>query len=72
MGSPTEPRSLRLDRSWAFGPASPSFMNARIAVGAVYRIVGRCRATMAQNRSGSGCIGEPSYIIVATPASRMP
>ena len=35
IGSPTVPRSLRLDRSCLSGHWSPHLMNARIAVGAV-------------------------------------
>src|SRR5579883_345494 len=35
IGSPTEPSSRSRDRSWRAGYASPHFMNARIAVGAV-------------------------------------
>ena len=35
MGSPTEPSSRSEDRSCAAGSASPCFMNARIAVGAI-------------------------------------
>src|SRR5437016_6706579 len=39
IGSPTDPRRRSDVRSCAFGSCSPHFMNARIAVGAVYRIV---------------------------------
>src|ERR1043165_3175768 len=35
IGSPTDPRTRSDDMSCAFGNASPHFMNARIAVGAV-------------------------------------
>ena len=35
IGSPTEPSSRRLDRSWASGSSRPHFMNVRISVGAV-------------------------------------
>lgn len=36
IGSPTEPSSRMLDRSWASGGISrPHFMNVRIKVGAV-------------------------------------
>src|SRR4051812_37105451 len=38
IGSPTLPSRRRLDRSYLLGIASPHFMKARIAVGAVYRI----------------------------------
>jgi hypothetical protein len=39
IGSPTEPRTRNDVRSCLAGWASPCFMNARIAVGAQYRIV---------------------------------
>src|SRR5215469_13912982 len=35
IGSPTDPRRRRLDRSYRLGNCSPHFMKARIAVGAV-------------------------------------
>ena len=35
IGSPTEPSSRRLDRSWASGISRPNFMKVRISVGAV-------------------------------------
>src|SRR6201999_3859779 len=35
IGSPTEPMSLRLDKSWASGISRPHFMKVRIIVGAV-------------------------------------
>ncbi len=35
IGSPTEPRTRRLDMSYLAGMSSPHFMNVRIAVGAV-------------------------------------
>ncbi len=35
IGSPTDPSSRRLDRSWAAGISRPHFMNVRISVGAV-------------------------------------
>jgi hypothetical protein len=38
-------------------------MNERIAVGAVYRIVARCRSTIDHHRSLSGKSGAPSYMI---------
>ena len=38
IGSPTEPSTRSDDRSCFAGHASPCFMNARIAVGAQYRI----------------------------------
>ena len=38
MGSPTEPSTRSEDRSCAWAYCGPCFMNARIAVGAQYRI----------------------------------
>jgi len=35
IGSPTVPRTRRLERSYFAGQSSPDFMSARIAVGAV-------------------------------------
>ena len=35
MGSPTDPRSRRLERSCSAGRSSPHFMKVRIVVGAV-------------------------------------
>ena len=35
MGSPTEPKSRRVDISWRLGYSSPQRMKVRIAVGAV-------------------------------------
>ena len=39
IGSPTDPISRRLERSKPSGTSRPTFMNVRMAVGAVYRIV---------------------------------
>src|SRR5437667_4377595 len=39
IGSPTDPRSRKDERSCFFTHSSPQRMNARIAVGAVYKIV---------------------------------
>src|SRR5215208_1311190 len=39
IGSPTEPSRRSDERSCLFGYPSPHLMHARIAVGAVYRIV---------------------------------
>ncbi len=62
IGSPTLPSSRSDDRSWASGSCDPHFMNARMAVGAVYRIVTPYLATMLQKRSLPGWSGAPSYI----------
>src|SRR4051794_33444103 len=39
IGSPTLPNRRNLDRSYRAGHSSPSFISARMAVGAVYKIV---------------------------------
>ena len=39
IGSPTEPSRRSEERSWLAACSGPHFMCARIAVGAVYRIV---------------------------------
>ena len=38
IGSPTDPRTRSVDRSCFAGSSTPCFMNARMAVGAQYRI----------------------------------
>src|SRR5256886_2547496 len=72
IGSPTVPRRRRLDRSCRFGYSSPHRMNARIAVGAVYRIVMSYSSIIRQNRSGSGQSGAPSYMKTLAPFARGP
>src|SRR5436309_1344242 len=72
IGSPTVPRRRRLERSCFFGHSSPQRMNARIAVGAVYRIVMSYSSTIRQNRSGSGQSGAPSYMKTRAPFARGP
>src|SRR5512138_172257 len=47
-------------------------MNARIAVGAVYRIVTPWRSHISQNRSFSGQSGAPSYITHVAPLASGP
>src|SRR5438094_8657011 len=39
IGSPTDPSNRSDDRSWAAGTSSPHFMNVRIVVGAVYKML---------------------------------
>src|ERR1035437_3636052 len=72
IGSPTEPSSRSELRSCFFGHSTPLFINARIAVGAVYRIVTPYFSTMRQNRSGSGKFGAPSYIKLVAPFASGP
>src|SRR5438105_13331441 len=54
IGSPTVPSSRKLVRSCFAGQTSPHLMNARIAVGAVYKRLTRYFLMIAQERSGSG------------------
>src|ERR687891_1524480 len=72
IGSPTEPRRRNEDRSCRSGNSVPHFMNARIAVGAVYRIVARCFAAIDHHRSLSGKSGAPSYMIEVVPFASGP
>src|SRR5438309_2446052 len=54
IGSPTVPSMRRLLRSCLAGNSLPHFMNVRIAVGAVYRMVTPYFSTIDQKRSLSG------------------
>src|SRR5215467_11659650 len=72
IGSPTVPRRRKLERSCFAGQTSPHLMKARMAVGAVYKMFTLYLSTMAQNRSGSGWFGAPSYMRVVAPLSRGP
>src|SRR5687768_11229130 len=62
MGSPTDPSRRKDDMSQRAGYSVPHFMNARIAVGAVYKTVTLCFSTIRQKRSLSGESGAPSYM----------
>src|SRR3954462_3810716 len=62
IGSPTEPRTRRLDRSNSLGTSSPHFMNVRITVGAVYRIDTPYFCTISHHRPRCGVSGVPSYM----------
>src|ERR1700731_1209494 len=72
IGSPTVPSNRNEDRSCFFTHWSPHRMKARIAVGAVYRMLMRFCAMIRQKRSGSGQFGAPSYINVVAPLARGP
>src|ERR1019366_1680478 len=72
IGSPTEPSRRRELKSCFFGHSTPHFMNARIAVGAVYKMVTPYFATMRQKRSGSGKFGAPSYMKLVAPLASGP
>src|SRR5918912_2503811 len=67
IGSPTVPSRRRLDRSCLFGHSSPHLMKARMAVGAVYRMLTRYFSTIAQKRSSRGWLGAPSYMTTVAP-----
>ena len=60
IGSPTEPKRRRLDRSCLAGQSVPHFINARMAVGAVYRMVMPYFSIRLQKRSRWGQSGAPS------------
>src|SRR4026209_2264537 len=60
IGSPPEPRRRSDDMSCLAGSSVPHRMNARIAVGAVYRIVTRYFSMIDHHRSLSGQSGAPS------------
>src|ERR1700759_837012 len=60
IGSPPEPSSRRLDRSYLAGMSSPHFMNIRITVGAQYKIVTLYLLTISHHRPRSGVSGFPS------------
>src|SRR4051794_21067282 len=62
IGSPTEPSRRNEDRSCAFGMSSRHFMNVRIVVGAVYRIVILYFSIICHQRCSSGLLGTPSYM----------
>src|SRR3954454_16883537 len=67
MGSPTEPSRRSFDRSWDSGNSVPHFMNVRMAVGAVYRMVTPYFSATAHSRSLPGVSGVPSYITDVAP-----
>src|SRR3954463_11715982 len=72
MGSPTDPSTRRLERSWASGNCVPHFMKVRIAVGAQYRIVTPYFSMIDHHRSLSGKSGVPSYITPVAPLASGP
>ena len=72
IGSPTEPSSRRLDRSYLAGMSSPHFMNVRIAVGAQYRIETLYFLTISHQRPRSGVSGVPSYMTEVAPLASGP
>src|SRR3954463_717027 len=72
IGSPTVPSKRNELRSCFFGHSTPHFIKARMAVGAVYKIVTPYFSTIRQNRSGSGKFGAPSYIRLVAPLASGP
>ncbi len=72
IGSPTVPSSRSEERSCLAGHCSPHFMNARIAVGAVYSTVTPYFTHRAQKRPRSGQSGAPSYMTAVAPFANGP
>src|SRR5688572_26073021 len=72
IGSPTLPMSRSDDRSNFAGMSSPHFMNVRIAVGAVYRMVTLYLSTSSQKRPRCGVSGVPSYMSWVAPLDSGP
>ena len=72
IGSPTEPRRRSEERSCFAACSGPHFMCARIAVGAVYRIVTLYRSMISHQRSLSGKSGVPSYSTLVAPLQSGP
>src|SRR6185436_7188326 len=72
IGSPTVPSNRRELRSCFFGHSFPHFMNARMAVGAVYKMVTPYFSIIRQKRSGSGQFGAPSYMRLVAPLASAP
>ena len=62
IGSPTEPSKRSEDKLCALGNSSPHFIQVRIRVGAVYKIVTPYFATISNIRPLCGVSGVPSYI----------
>ena len=62
IGSPTEPSSRSEDRSYFAGMSSPHFMNVRIVVGAVYRMLILYFWIISHQRPSCGVLGVPSYM----------
>ncbi len=72
IGSPTEPSTRRLERSYLAGMSAPHFMNVRMAVGAVYSSVTPYFWTISQNRPWCGVSGVPSYMTWVAPLASGP
>src|SRR5580704_5903023 len=72
IGSPTLPSNRSLPRLYLAGMASPNFMSARMAVGAVYRMSTPCDSQIFQKRPPSGKVGAPSYMSTVAPAASGP
>src|SRR5690606_6058385 len=72
IGSPTEPRMRREERSVPSIALSPSAISARIRAGAVYRMLTWCLSTTWHVRAGVGQFGTPSNISVVAPQASGP
>src|SRR5579875_2114925 len=62
IGAPTEPSSRSEDRSCPAGTSLPHFMNVRMVVGAVYKIVILYFSIISNQRCSFGVLGVPSYM----------
>src|SRR4051794_14284871 len=62
IGSPTDPSRRNDDRSCAAGTSSPHFMNVRIVVGAVYKMLILYFSIISNQRCSFGVFGVPSYM----------
>ncbi len=72
IGSPTEPSTRNELRSCCARCCSPCFMNARIAVGAQYRMLTLYCSMISHQRSQVGVSGVPSYMTPVAPLARGP
>src|SRR5580704_9755744 len=72
IGSPTVPRVFKDDRSFPNMGSNPNPIRLLIAVGAVYKILTLCFATISQNLPASGQVGIPSNIREVAPALNGP
>ena len=73
IGSPTAAEQPQLAQVvLAPESASPNFMSARMAVGAVYRMLTPWVSQIFQKRPPSGKVGAPSYMRTVAPAASGP
>ena len=72
MGSPTVPKTCKLDNFLPCRGSNPKLIKLLIAVGAVYKILTWCLSTISQNLPASGKVGIPSNINEVAPALNGP